>query len=338
MSDILVNLLNLINKEYSINEISETLNLTNKELYYYLTILKNKGFEFKRKYYYTGDIVYLPCNTVNEQDKQNSVNIYTSEEDKEFKALLISDLHLCNNLERINYLDIIFNYCRKENINIIICGGDFIDGLLTGSGKKKINSGIEQIEYAIKKYPFDKNILTFTILGNHDISILEKTGQDLSKALNNYRHDIIPIGYGKGVINVKSDSIILRHKLTSSYKVPNPEIIPPALVIQGHSHGTKIKMTHTDLCMITIPTCSDIMTQEFVPGAIKMTLYFNKGIFETGLFEELIFDNNKLKRVNEIELCLLRNKLIPTRVRLEETRVKKLILKGSLPNIVCNQK
>lgn len=44
------------------------------------------------------------------------------------KLLAISDLHFRNELERINLINRAFNYCTKNGINIILCGGNFIDG------------------------------------------------------------------------------------------------------------------------------------------------------------------------------------------------------------------
>lgn len=48
-------LLNLIKQRKTCNEICETLNISNKQLYNYLTVLHNKGITFKKAYYETGD-------------------------------------------------------------------------------------------------------------------------------------------------------------------------------------------------------------------------------------------------------------------------------------------
>ena len=66
-----------------------------------------------------------------------------------------------------------------------------------------------QIEYFIKKYPYDKSINNFMIFGNHDYHSLHFDGFDISKTIKNSRYDIIPIGFGQGNVNVKNDNIIL---------------------------------------------------------------------------------------------------------------------------------
>ena len=73
------------------------------------------------------------------------------------KFLLISDLHFGNELENLKLIDRAYNYCIKNGINIILCGGDFIDGSFS-KGSQKITDLYDQIEYFIKNYPQDKNI------------------------------------------------------------------------------------------------------------------------------------------------------------------------------------
>ncbi len=335
MPNIVFQVLSLIREEYSLNEMSQILNLPHKDLYGYINILESRGFDFERKYYYSGDIVYLPRTSVSPL-RTPYTNIYTSSTDKTFKALLIADLHIGNCLERLDILQILFDYCAKEGINVIICCGDFHDGVLTGNGKKKypdsmLNAknkypdSIDTIDYCLNAYPHDDHIITYTILGNHDISFWDYTGQNFAETLINHRHDIVPLGYGKGELHVKNDIIVVKHKLTAAYKPPNPEIIPPLLVLKGHSHGTKVNMNHTGLCIVNVPTCCDIVKEDFIPGAIKMTLEFDHGLFSEGMFEQLMVDNGRVVRVNEILCDLSFGKDTPTEILLEEDRIKKLV-------------
>ena len=300
MSDIMRKLLLLLEDEKTINEISNELNLTHYELYNYLTILKNKGFDFYQKYLYDGNVFYSLKKTLDETENGNKI-IYTKPSDKEFKCVLISDLQLGNRKEKPEYIDMVFDYCAKEGINIILCAGDFLDGILIGSGKKYITNGYEQIEYAIKRYPFDKNILTFTVLGNHDLSILTKTGQDFSKILSNYRQDIIVTGYGTGIINVKNDTIYLRHSIPLKTKqLP----VNKALIIEGHSHRMGIKTANKNLCVVSVPTLSNLMIGEYLPGFIKMTLSYVNGVFSKGLFEQFVTNRKRIIPSNYNKLGL----------------------------------
>ena len=51
MNDTTMKLLNLINEGKTVNEISETLKLSNKAIFCRLNMLRNAGYNFKRLYY-----------------------------------------------------------------------------------------------------------------------------------------------------------------------------------------------------------------------------------------------------------------------------------------------
>ena len=68
-------------------------------------------------------------------------------------------------------MDRIYNYCISNNIHIIFFGGDLVDG--TFGKNTRIDNIDEQLAYIMKKYPFDKSIINFGVLGDHDYSIFE---------------------------------------------------------------------------------------------------------------------------------------------------------------------
>ena len=152
MSESTIKILELINQKKSLNEITETLNISRKKLYSILRQVKLQGYDIDRKYYYNGDIIYKPRNTFFTYE---GINIITNQGDTTFDALLISDLHLGSEFERIDKLNQAYDYCIKEGIHIIIICGDFIDGMY-GPYKKHHSNIKEQIDYALEKYPFDK--------------------------------------------------------------------------------------------------------------------------------------------------------------------------------------
>ena len=53
MTDLNKTILKLITQGVSINDISEATKLSNKQLYYRLSLLQFKGYEFLKKYYET---------------------------------------------------------------------------------------------------------------------------------------------------------------------------------------------------------------------------------------------------------------------------------------------
>ena len=112
-------ILDLITKNASVNEITSMTGLSHKQLFHRMNMLKIKGYDFKRKYYYNGDICYEMLKGFNDNNP-NEVTILTSKKDTQFKALLISDLHLGNIDDTPELLYEVYNYCSKEGINIIL--------------------------------------------------------------------------------------------------------------------------------------------------------------------------------------------------------------------------
>lgn len=316
MTEINEKILTMIKRNASVNEICTETKLSNKQLFYRLNMLKIKGFNFSRKYYYDGEICYELNKELNTQKKE--INLITSPKDQEFKVIFLSDLHLCNEKQRLDLLNEVYEFCIKEGIHIIINAGDLIDGLSCYS-PAQFNSFEKQIEYALRVHPFDKNILNFICLGNHDYKSLEKSGQNLETAILNKRHDIVPLGYGLGILNVKNDRIIVQHPKTPTSQ--KKEVWNDGLFINGHSHESK-NICSGNRVNIYLPSLSDVpnYTNKNLPGFTNATISFNNGIFWLGKFEQYIF-LDKLYKVNESTYELFRGKNASEKsIRNEEDR------------------
>ena len=299
MSDTNQKILDMIISKKTANEICSETGLSNKQLFHRLNMLKIKGYNFSRKYYYNGNIVYkLDKGFTTEKD----IALMTTSKDQEFKAIFISDLHLSSEKERLDLLDEAYNLGIKENIHIIINCGDFINGLI-GPGKKKHKTYEDQIEYALKIHPFDKNILNFICLGNHDYKSLETTGQNIKTALEYRRHDIVPLGYGSGTLKIKNDEIIVTHPETP--KDNNIGSVNHRLILIGHTHVSKTKTSNNGNVSLYIPSLSDLsLNQNGLPSLIKATISFNQGYFDIGDFEQFVFVSKHMYKVNESRFIL----------------------------------
>lgn len=299
-------ILKMINENRSVTEIAKAVNLSNKQLFYRLNLLKNKGYMFNRRYYYNGDITYKIDNKL-KVDNNDFTPIFTKDDDNIFNAVFISDLHLGSFKDRIDLLKVIYDYCKGENINIIINAGDFIDGHL-GSSKKRFYEYDKQVEYAIKCHPYDEHILNFLTLGNHDLNAKEMGGIDVAEALTIRRHDIVPLGYGIGIVKIKNDEIVVTHPGTKSLiKFEDPRY---KLVLSGHHHKVKFLTGYNNSVQVQIPTLSNLLFKDYniAPGAVKAKITFKYGFFETGLFTNLIIENNKVYTGAELQCYMLADK------------------------------
>ena len=152
MNETNTKILELIKENYTLNDITKELGLSRKQLYYRLVLLKNKGYQLKQNFYENGETT-LSFSTCFDLNKDNEIDIITAKNRDEFRVLAISDLHFGNELERLDLVNRAYNYCIKKGINIILCGGDFIDGGFT-KGDQKFDTIYEQIDYFIKIYDF----------------------------------------------------------------------------------------------------------------------------------------------------------------------------------------
>lgn len=282
-------LLELLKSEKENHEICEKLKISPQQLYEDLLKLKTRGIPQTRKYYSDGSIRYKNVSNIEKmiQLKQFIENktIITDMKENNLKILVISDLHFGNELERLDLINRAYNYCAKNDIHIILCGGDFIDGTFA-KGNQKIADPYQQMEYFIKNYPYDKSILTFGVAGDHDISLLEKAYIDIIEVCNNFRHDIIIGGYSNTSINIKNDKIHLYHSKFQYGKYIKISETDAPIILHGHSHKYLTEIKNNAL-NITLPSLSGIL--HLMPSALEMNLYFDKGYIVNSVIKHLYF-------------------------------------------------
>ncbi len=333
MTELTNKIIELIKKNKSINEISLETNLTNKQIYNILTILKNKGINYNRKYYYSGDIVYTKTSILEKKEKTNEINLITTPKEDTLTFLAISDSHIGSVDENLTALKRTYEYAAKKGIKVIIHCGDIIDGLSFG-GEKIHKKYIDQIDYFLKNYPYDKNIINFCVLGNHDIDSLTKASINFMDVLNSYRHDFAVTGYGEGAVKIKNDKIMLKHYLLQdSYEKLNIESIETVgkrLKLDGHHHFYSIREKESSV-VISVPTISN-MVHNYVgiclPSILKITLKFSKyGYILEAIIEQHIIGEEMIK-INEITLDLSEEKpKLFKKPENEEEKSKTLTLK-----------
>lgn len=264
-------------------EICEQLHITSYQLYQELLKMKNSGIHFLKTYYANGLIKYEPVSTIQSLKNYKVCNQHQTiiTDENKMKVLAISDLHFGNELSRLDLIDRAYNYCNKNGIHIILCGGDLIDGSFT-QGKQTITDLYKQIDFFIKNYPHDKNILTFSVAGDHDIDAFYKESLDIIEICENFRHDIIIGGYNNAIIHVKDDILQLFHHVNYGELLTTDAPI----ILHGHSHKFLTHMKDNAL-NINIPTLSEI--NQRMPSALELNLSFHKDYIEDCIIKHLYF-------------------------------------------------
>lgn len=250
-----MNLENKILDEIINNKPSEIIKskyqLTDKQLYYYIRLLMNKGYNIDRISNDKGIMQYYIAKKISNTKKLNTTN-------KIIKILAISDLHLTHKNDCIGYLDRVYEYAIKNNIHVIINLGDIIEGTKTECQKIGYKDIDNQIKYLLKYYPYDAKIANYFILGNHDVHSLQTDGIDISRILINERSDFIYCGTKNGSLQISKVLIGLFHPISTAYEGINPNGF--SFVLRGHRHQFMISNKENSL-NIFVPTLSDVIVE-----------------------------------------------------------------------------
>lgn len=200
------------------------------------------------------------------------------------KMLIISDTHLGSRLQNYYYLDLLYEYAIKNNIHVILHGGD----LMQGSVKPVLveySNMYEQASSVIKKYPYDENINNYILFGNHDYFVFRK-----SEALEDLfldRKDMNLLGVKKSYLNWNNYLISISHHLPKcDYELQRYET---QIKFCGHRHELHLKDG-----TIYLPTLSDDIKyygSENYPGFLEAIMN-NKEI----IVNHLLINDNKISQ------------------------------------------
>lgn len=287
MTEINQKLLQLISDGASTKEILQTLKITPKQLKIRLESLKREGYGFEYQVSDNGLITYNPLNGIY-HDATNSLQMKLTKQEDEFTFLAVSDLHIGNKLDNIENLNLLYEYAKREGINIIINCGDLINGCCNNESEAVIR---KQLERLISKHPFDEEILNIVLFGNHDYTPLEKYNINISNLITSERSDFISLGFGTGLINILNGQIIILHPVKRSTCSPKhhfPERWSTGkLILKGHGHHNFVKTTD-NTCTLKVPTASDVIYAQnpSLPGAMKITIHFDEEGYLKNIYVE----------------------------------------------------
>lgn len=303
MTEINQKILDMVKQKKSIEEISNAVNLSYKQIYNRVSSLEDHGYIAKRIYNSNGNLTYT-LNNDNCYHLNDSFELFNT--NKKLKMIVISDLHIGNIDSDEEALDTIYNYCIKNGIHIIINCGDILDGTFTAS--RCFLPAEEQVEYLIKNYPFDKSIFTLYTLGDHDTSLYTEKRISLISAIKRRRHDICSLSpYSRPL----QDDIIIfnNNKIMVSHKSITPEendLVNIKLHLVGHNHTSKTFFEMNETKSITpkimVPPLArnSIEGETNIPRAIELIIYMdNKYHFRYVEKRDLLILNNKAINTGE---------------------------------------
>lgn len=181
-------LLNLLKKESSLEELAKELKLSERIIKAYIEDLKEEGYN------------------VVEADNKFSLNKIAGMEghrkenwngNKIIRFGLVSDTHLGSNAQQLTNLNKMYDIFQHEGIEKVYHSGDICDGDDVYPGHKFevfVFGADNQKEYAIKNYPSRLGMETLFITGNHDLKYFTKMGFDIGTAIADKRKDLIYLG------------------------------------------------------------------------------------------------------------------------------------------------
>ncbi len=313
MTQINQKIIDMIKQKKTIEEISQELNLSYKQIFNRVSMLENYGYVIKRKYDTNGILSY----TLGNDDCYHLDNLFELQNNNNtFKIMVISDLHIGNIISDEAALNTIFDYCCKNSIHVIINCGDIIDGVF--SNTQCVIPPEEQVEYLLKKYPFDKNIFTLYTLGDHDNSLYTSKKISLTYALKRRRHDICSIfpyttPTQNCVIKLNNNQIMVSHQ-TTTFEENRLKSIKLHLV--GHIHTSKtlleINNSRNATPRIYVPSLCKVSNdgQINIPRALELTIYMDEKFnFNHISKKDLIILENMVLNVGETIINYSKNEL-----------------------------
>ena len=230
--------------------------------------------------------------------------------------ILISDTHDGARSENQFYKYQVFDFAVDKGVKTILHGGDFIQSYKRSyMNFIKEKDSLKQAECFVDYYPFEPNIMTYGIYGNHDHYAIEHDKK--VRAILESREDIQVLGFKKAFILWNGYVISLQHEIDDfCLKLP---VDIDFLSFGGHSHYYHIRKKQGMKCeRIYMPAMCDFIPDPSMKMSKKSGIKTAPGFLTSEFFGDYIlttyytFKNGTIVRENE---CI------------KETKTKKLIIK-----------
>lgn len=202
-------ILKLINNGYTLDQLSKELNSDDNT--YSLGEIKESLARVKTRINIINPckqsfpVEYKACSPL--ITKGGIFNINTN--NNVYDVLLTSDWHIWNyhieNGTLIKELDKVYNYCTKNNINLVLNLGDLLHAVQHPE-IKRYRDNLNVLDEMIEKMPYDASISHAVLGGNHDKYMLD-IGFDPLKYLSDNREDFINLGYNDVYLTFNDENV-----------------------------------------------------------------------------------------------------------------------------------
>lgn len=207
--------------------------------------------------------------------------------------IVIGDTHIGSALEKLNYLDYVYEFASKNNIHDIINVGDLIQSTMRPVQPKYVKEKA-QVDHLVRDYPRDANIKNHILFGNHDFHILSRSTQCYRVIAS--RKDFNLLGFKRAYLGWQKHLICIDHPINKYHiNIPNYD---PLIRLVGHSHSFHIKEPNN----IYTPALS--LDQKYYsnqipyPGFLVISKCDKKAQITLYVFQEHIHNTQDLSEVN----------------------------------------
>lgn len=274
----------LTKKERTLSEMCDILEMKDYEVLGLISLMKDNGYVID---YIDGKIIRSQSDFVNKE------GFFIPKDSHHIKFLALADTHLSSKWDRMPLIEKAYEIAEKENCDFVTHSGDILEGDFHNKRPDHIYQvralGMEQVEYAIEKYPKSK-LSTYFITGNHDLTFVKTCGADVGKMIAKERKDLIYLGQDLADLKFEKIKIRLRHgagsaSYSKSYKLQKYcETLPiddiPSIILQGHFHFSGF-FKNRDIYCFNVPSL-----QGYTPFAKAMGMESEMGFWLIDLYTD----------------------------------------------------
>lgn len=303
----------LLKEGATLEELKEKMNYNDYQLSLKLSNLENRGYIIKREYY--SDKVLFKMDYFH-KSKEKKIDIQM--ENSYFQCLMIADTHIGAKKENLDSIKSLYQFASQERMSHVFHLGDFIEGLGTNQkqrDKNQFQNTIDNVAYAIKKYPKVKGIHTTMIFGDHDQYSVFEDGFSIDKMIMNKRADINVIGYTRAILNILNKRIMLEHPTMeqiqeeySNNRFHYQDGKKFDFVFRGHLHRSDVSK-FSDTQVVYVPCLKGENTEI---GAWRCNFFAKNNQLEKLVLKPLVvFPNHQVIEATSIILNYETNNLNP---------------------------